>query len=123
MLARELEAEMRRAFAQEFVVGEEEPGPGTLRVRSALTAAIAAAKSLEPGLLQYVEIELELLDTATNRRIAAAVDWKESSVSPASSGESYVRAAEAFRDWADRASIRVAALRSLDRQYGHPDSP
>ena len=57
-------------------MGEVKSGPGTLRVRTALTAAIAASESSDPSRLQYVEVELELLDAATNERLAAAVDAK-----------------------------------------------
>jgi hypothetical protein len=123
MLARELETELRQAFAREFVVGEAKPGPNTLRVRTGLTAAIAVAESSDPGLFRYVEVELELLDAATNERLAAAVDSKGSDGSAAQPGQQSVDAKEAFRDWAERASIRVEALRSLDRKYGRPENP
>jgi hypothetical protein len=122
LLARELETELRQAFAREFLVDAAKPGPNTLRVRTGLTAAIAAAESSDPERLQYVEVELELLDAATNQRLAAAVDSKGSDGS-AAPGQPSVNAGEAFRDWADRASIRVEALRSLDRKYGQPESP
>ena len=115
-LARELEAELRRAFAEEFLVDDVKPGPGTLRVRTALTAAIAAAESSDARQLQYIEVELELLDAATSQRLAAAVDSKGSLDSSAGSGGQVVEAGAAFRDWAERASIRVAALRNLDRE-------
>jgi hypothetical protein len=121
MLARELEAEMRRAFAHEFVLADGKPGPSTIRLRSGLTAAIAASESSVPSLLQYVEVELELLDAATNERLAAAVDSKGWTDSSARADRPYVAAGEAFRDWAERASIRLAALRSLDREP--PDAP
>ena len=121
-LARELEAELRRAFAEEFRVGDVKPGPGTLRVRTALTAAIAAAKGSAASQLQYIEVELELLDAATNKRLAAAVDSKGSLDPSTPSGEQVVEAGAAFRDWAERASIRVAALRNLDREW-QPESP
>jgi hypothetical protein len=123
MLARELETELRQAFAREFLVSEAKPGPNTLRVRTGLTAAIAAAGSSDPELLQYVEVELELLDAVTNERLAAAVDSKGSDGSSAQPDPQSVEAEEAFRDWAERASIRVEALRSLDRKYGRPESP
>jgi hypothetical protein len=123
MLASELETALRQAFAREFLVGEAKPGPNTLRVRTGLTAAIAAAESSDPELLQYVEVELEILDAATNERLAAAVDSKGSRDSSAQPGQQSVEAGEAFRDWAERASIRVEALRNLDRKYGQPESP
>ena len=123
LLASELLAELQRAFAEEFRVGEVKPGPGTLRVRTALTAAIAASESSDPRLLQYVEVEFELLDAATNRRLAAAVDAKGWTGSSAPTGQRHVEAGEAFRDWAERASIRVAAMRNLDREHGEPGSP
>lgn len=114
-LARSLEAELRRAFHEEFLVGEAEPGTGTLRVRSALTAALAVSGGSDPGRLQYVEVEAELLDAARNARLAAAVDSKGGQPD-----EGPVEAEATFRDWAQRASIRVAALRSVDRGSVRP---
>ena len=116
-LARELQAELRQAFAREFQVAEGKPTPNTLRVRCALTAAIAASGS-DPKSLDYLEIELELLDAVTQKRLAAAVDSKGrvGSTQP-------VEAGVAFRDWAERATIRVAAMRSLDRKSRQPETP
>lgn len=104
-LARELEAELKRAFAGEFAVTEVADGPGTLRIRSGLTAALAASR---PEQLRYIEVELELRDAITNARLAAAVDSKGTS-------SELVEAASAFRDWAERLAVRVAALRAIDR--------
>jgi hypothetical protein len=120
-LARELESELQRAFALEFVVSEAKPGPGTVRVRTALTAAIAAAEGSDPSRLQYLEVELELLDAVTNERIAAAVDSKGWTDPAARADQPYVVAGEAFRNRAERASIRLAALRSLDRAQERPE--
>jgi hypothetical protein len=114
-LAREFEAELERAFAEEFLVGEA-AGPGTLRVRHALTAAIAASESSDPGRLQYVEVEIELLDAVANRRLAAAVDSKGSTPSDARGAPQAVEAGAVFRDWSERIAVRVAAMRSFDRQ-------
>jgi hypothetical protein len=108
-LAREFEAVLERAFADEFVVAKA-AGPGTLRVRNALTAAIAEGS--DPERLQYIEVELELRDAVTNARLAAAVDSKQD-----------VEVNTAFQDWAERVAVRVAALRDVDRQPRPPASP
>ena len=110
-LAREFQAEFERAFAQEFGISKTS-GPGSLRVRTALTSAIAAPGSSDPEHLQVIEIELELLDAATNQRLAAAVDSK-----------AQVDAKAAFEEWADRAAARVAALREIDRQQRPSETP
>ena len=110
-LAREFEAELARAFAAEFTVTEAADGPGTLRVRNALTAAVAPSESDDPSQLQYIEVELELRDAATNERLAAAVDSKQA-----------VDAGTALKDWAERVAVRVAALRDFDRQQ-RPKTP
>ena len=111
-LAREFAAELERAFAAEFTVVGVGDGPGTLRVRNALTAAVAAPESADPRRLQYIEVELELRDAVTNQRLAAAVDSKQ-----------VVDAGTALKDWAERVAVRVAALRDFDRQQRPPKSP
>jgi len=111
-LAREFQAEFERAFAQEFAIAGGDAGPGTLRARSALTAAIAVPGRSDPERLQYVAVELEFLDAVTNQRLAAAVDSK-----------AQVDAKAAFGEWADRAAARVAALRDVDRQPRQPETP
>jgi hypothetical protein len=122
-LAREFQAELERAFAQEFAIGGSDPGPGTLRVRNALTAAIAAPGS-DPERLQYIEIELELLDAVTNQRLAAAVDSTGARPSSARGAtQAILDAKAAFQEWADRVSARVAALRDVDRQQRQPETP
>jgi hypothetical protein len=50
-------------------------------------------------------VELELRDAVTDARLAAAVDSKQA-VDPGA----------AFRDWAERVAVRVAALREIDRR-------
>ena len=110
-LAREFQAEFERAFAQEFAIASD-AGPGTLRARNALTAAIAAPGSSDPERLQYVEVELELVDAVTNQRVAAAVDSK-----------ARVDAKAAFAEWADRAAARLSALRDVDRQQRPTHTP
>lgn len=113
-LAREFEAELERAFGELFDVREGKPGPDTLRLRGALTAAIADSESSDPG-LRYIEVELELRDAVTNARLAAAVDSK--------GPPQVVDAGSAFRDWAERVAVRVAALRDFDRQQRAPSAP
>jgi hypothetical protein len=113
-LAREFGTELERAFGALFAVREGDPGPGTLRVRAALTAAIAPAKSADPQRLQFVEAELELLDAVTNQRLAAAVDSKGATAS----GAQAIDAGDVFTAWAEGSAVRVAALRDVDRLEG-----
>jgi len=113
-LAREFHADLERAFGALFAVREGDAGPGTLRVRAALTAAIAPAKSTDPQRLQFVEAELELLDAVTHQRLAAAVDAKGATAS----GAQAVDAGAVFAAWAEGAAVRVAALRDVDRLEG-----
>lgn len=115
-LAREFQAELERAFAQEFTIAGGDPGPGTLRVRNALTAAIAAPGSSDAERLQYIEVELELLDAVTHQRLAAAVDSTGAKPSSAAGAPTLLEAKAAFAEWADRVTARVAALRDVDRQ-------
>jgi hypothetical protein len=120
-LAREFAAELERALGEEFQVVEGAPAPGTLRVRNALTAAIAGDGSSDPRQLQYIEVELELLDAVTNQRLAAAVDSKGSSPSR-SDQRPHVEAGAAFKDWAERLAVRLASLRAIDRHQRQPDA-
>ena len=122
-LAREFQAELERAFAQEFAIGGGDAEPGTLRARNALTAAIAAPGSSDPESLQYVEVELELLDAATNRRLAAAVDSTGARPAAERGAAQALDAKAAFSEWADRVTARVAALRDVDRQQRQPETP
>ena len=119
-LAREFEAELERAFAGEFAVVEE-AGAGTLHVRSALTAAVAAPESSDPR-LQYIEVELELRDAVTNERLAAAVDSRGTAPSRAREAQ-VVEPGVVLKDWAERVAVRVAALRDFDRQHREPNAP
>lgn len=64
----------------------------------------------DPGRLQYVEVEAELRDAARNARLAAADDSRAGQPL-----DGPVEAEVTFRDWAQRVSIRIAALRSVDR--------
>ncbi|HXK24082.1 MAG TPA: DUF3313 domain-containing protein [Myxococcota bacterium] len=115
-LAREFQAELERAFAQEFAIAGGDAGAGTLRARNALTAAIAAPGSSDPERLQYVEVELELVDAVTHQRLAAAVDSKGARPSSAHGAPQALEAKAAFEEWADRVAARLAALRDVDRQ-------
>jgi hypothetical protein len=61
-------------------------------------------------------VEIELFDAGANRRLAAAVDSKGSGPFDAHGASPLVEAGAAFRDWAERIAVRVAAMRSFDRQ-------
>jgi len=120
-LARAWENELRRAFSDEFQVVDGKARSGALRLRSALTAAIGAAENSDASGLQYLEVEAELLDAGTNQRLAAAVDSKGSA--EGSRAGPQVDAGAAFRDWAERASIRFSALRNFDRKFRESEGP
>jgi hypothetical protein len=120
-LAREFEGELERALGEEFQLVEAAPGPGTLRVRNALTAAIGARTS-DPRQLQYIEVEFELLDAVSNERLAAAVDSKGSDSSRPDERSNAVEAGAAFEDWSERLAVRLAALRAVDRHQRQPDA-
>jgi uncharacterized protein DUF3313 len=111
VLARELQAELERACAQEFGISRTS-GPGSLRVRTALTAATAAPRSSDPERLESVAVELEIVDAVTHQRLAAAVDSK-----------AQVDAKAAFEEWGDRVAARLSALRDVDRQQRSPETP
>jgi len=118
-LAREFDTELHRSFAEGFAVADS-AGSGTLRVRTALSAAIA--DDTDPGRPQYIEVELELRDAVTNARLAAAVDSKGTVPSRAHQDPQAVETRAAFQDWAERVAARVAALRDLDRQQSQPET-
>lgn len=84
---------------------------GTLRIRMAITAARGARSDSGETFIGVVAIEIEVLDAATGKRLAAAVDTR--SADPGSgANEREVR--EAFAEWASQARNRLAALRAFD---------
>lgn len=94
-------AALREQLGQEFELVES-PGPGTLRLRSAITAVHEADAS----------IEVEILDAESGRRLVAAADARGGST--AGAGRQWATVHEAFVYWANRARARLAAFRRFD---------
>jgi hypothetical protein len=137
-LARYFDAALRRELAHDFEVVDT-PGPGTLRLRTAITEARAApvaldlpAANAESGagavtlgagaarlaygthaVVASAAIELELLDAETGRRLAAAVD--EGVAQRAGGATDAWEDVEAIFDrWAALIATRLAILRNTD---------
>jgi len=101
-LADYFDTALRRQLALEFRVVED-PGPGTLRIRLAIT-------DVEDS---RVGIECEILDSAEGTRLVAAVDEREwGAGSGAPSGRA--GAEKAFDRWADILRTRLSAFRDYD---------
>ena len=114
-LADSLAAAMRSRFALEFDVVEA-PGPGTMRIRIALTGVTSSAD--DPKAVERVSIEVEVVDAQTNVRLVAAMDAPgEASQSTDTAAEPTVDIQAAFLSWAGRASARLAAFRSFDARH------
>jgi hypothetical protein len=114
-LAGSLWAAMQSRFALEFEVVET-PGPGTMRIRNALTAVTMSPA--DPERVERVAIEVEVVDAQTNARLVAAKDARgEAGNSSSATAEPAVDIQTAFLSWASRASARLAALRSFDARH------
>ncbi len=132
-LAQHLESALRKQLGSDFEIVDK-AGQGVLRVRAAITAAegskvaldiattllfpIDAVAMLATGSHAFVgraAIEVEVLDGATNRRLAAAVDERAGRKSFDGSSSTWSDVEAAFDYWAERLSIRLATLRALDQ--------
>ena len=100
-LADRLGHALRVQLGLEFDVVEE-PSPGTLRIRSAITAIRASG----------VSAEIEVLDAASGRRLVAAADAR--SREEVGAGGEAAGAEAAFTRWASRISLRLATFRDFD---------
>ena len=114
-LAAHFDGELRRELAREFELVEG-AGPGTLRLRAAVTAMSETGASAE----------LEILDAETGRRLVAVADAR--GAEGASEGEASTPE-QVIAFWAERARVRLAAFRSFDlTEKAHeasaaPDTP
>ena len=99
-LAQHLDAALRRELQREFELVES-PSPGTLRLRSAITAIRETSAS----------IELEILDAPSGKRLIAVADVQGGD--PKQEGR-FANVEEAFVFWAGRARTRLAAFRDFD---------
>ncbi len=102
-LADSLGAALREQLQLEFELVES-PGPGTLRLRSALTAVRESGAS----------IEIEILDAASGERLVAVADARGDADEAGGGKRKWANAHEAFDYWANRARARLAAFRRFD---------
>lgn len=134
--AMDIAAYMRDAFVAELGKDYEivqEPGPGTMRLRLALTEArgskvvldavttvIPQARILTTGAQVAIDNsvttgkargECELLDSVTGERLMAAVDERYGTKALAGSLSKWSDVHDAFRLWAGRLRVRLAEAR------------
>jgi hypothetical protein len=102
-LARHLGAALREQLQLEFDLVEN-PSPGTLRLRSAITSVRTAGAS----------VELEVLDAASGKRLVAVADAQGGRARDAAGAGEWANAEEAFDYWAQRARDRLAMFRDFD---------
>lgn len=108
-LASAFQEALREQLGKEFELAEV-PGPGTLRLRAAITAVHEANAS----------IEVEILDSASGERLVAVADARGDPNARAGKQRASVR--EALVYWADRARARLAAFRRFDAaEAAHDD--
>lgn len=111
----------------------DEPGPGVLRVRTAITEAqgskllLNAATGLVPQLrmptmivgmatnttvfVGKCSVEAEIVDSATGRRLAAAVDQRAGTKDPSNMLDKWADLESAFKEWAEMMRARLESLR------------
>jgi hypothetical protein len=113
-LADDLGSALRKQLALEFELVDS-PGPGTLRIRTAITQVRMSGAS----------IEIEILDAESGRRLVAAADAR-GEVGPragrADATGEWTNARQDFEFWAQRARDRLAAFRSFDAAEAAHDS-
>jgi hypothetical protein len=112
----------------------ESPGPGALRIRTALTEAkktdvamgIVAnvmppmliadtAKTMATGTAMFVgraAVEMEIVDSVSNERLLAAVDQRVGTKAFRGKSSSWSHVQEAFDYWAQRLKLRLEMLRN-----------
>ena len=102
-LADYLGAALREQLQLEFELVES-PGPGTMRLRSAITAVRESDAS----------IEVEILDAVSGERLVAVADARGEADEGGDGERRWANAHEAFDYWASRARARLAAFRRFD---------
>lgn len=120
------------ALSKDYTVVEE-PGPGVLRIRTAITQAqgakllMNAVTGLVPQLrfatmiggmatdtakfVGQCSAEVEITDSATGERLAAAVDQRAGTKDPRNMLDKWDDVDSAFQDWAGRIATRLRELR------------
>lgn len=133
-LARQLRDALREQLGLEFEVVEE-PGPGTLRIRSAITEVrksrvvldmvaslpplrlLTGAGALATGTHAFVggaAIEVEIQDSETGKRLIAAVDERAGRRVLMGETSAWADVESAFEYWAEVMRERLALLRQVD---------
>ncbi len=134
-LADYMEAALRRQIARNFKLVER-PGPGTLRIRTAITEArganrplnlastvlpparlLSEVKKLATGTQAFVgraAIEVEVLDGLTQRRLIAAVDERAGTKTVKGAEGTWTQVEDAFDEWALLIGLRLATFRAMD---------
>ncbi len=102
-LADHLGAALREQLQLEFDLVDS-PSPGTLRLRSAITAVRESGAS----------VELEILDAASGKRLVAVADAHGGKEGDDAREAKWANVEEAFDYWAQRARVRLAAFRDFD---------
>ena len=102
-LADDLGAALRKQLQLEFQLVDG-PGPGTLQLRTAITAVHES----------NVSIELEILDAASGERLVAVADARGDAQESGAGERQWASVHEAFEFWASRSRARLAAFRRFD---------
>lgn len=110
-LANDLGSALRKQLELEFELVES-PGPGTLRIRTAITHVRESGAS----------IEMEILDAESGQRLIAVADARGEAGGASDSARDWASAREAFEFWAHRARVRLASFRSFDASEAAHDS-
>lgn len=132
LLATYMKTAMERELQKDYTIVDE-PGPGTIRLRTAVTSAqganvaldvvttyipvgrvLSEGKNLALGTQSFVgsaAVEMELLDSMTNERLAAAVDARAGGKT-FKSLDTWGDAKEAIDWWAERIRMRLAEVRA-----------
>lgn len=125
---------LRALLAQDYEIVDK-PGPGTLRLRTAITEAqgsnvvadiastavpqvhaLASLGQLAAGTTIFTgqaSGEVEVLDSLTNRRLLAGVDRRFGTKQLVDSWDEWSDVQEALRFWGERIRARLAELRAL----------
>jgi len=127
-----LDASLRDTLKSDYEFVDR-PGPGVIRLRVALTEAVGSKVRLEsvsnvvPGIralsgMKRVDastaafvgeagIEAEIVDSTTNRRLAAAVDRRYAAKNPKPALDRWEDVNNVLDDWSARLKKRLAELR------------
>jgi hypothetical protein len=132
VLADYLDASLRHHLKQDYALVDR-PGPGVLRLRVAMTEAqgaktalnlvstvvpqlraLSTVKKIATGTHAFVGragVEAEILDSMSNRRLAAAVDRRVGGKTIKGATSTWDDVQKAFDYWSERIQTRLAELR------------